>query len=273
MAYLLAGFDLERLGTMAVAVDDGNESGTATISEGTFAHRALTSATVTGYLAFPSAVGDALDAILTTSGSVVSFTAATLSYSIALDTPNSLDFTEVTLGSTAGHRLAAALGYTYQHAQASGGSSSAPYDITLSGAASYTSNVTPYYALALAKAGPSDYSRDYETSGQTRRQVSANGTAYSIGPRTYERRTKFGLRFNTLAGVFADEASTSAPWTYEHLVKHARAHQPILLSYSAEDLVYKLVKAEFDEDARKAVWKDFHGLWDLSVEGQVLGRL
>src|SRR5690606_38801122 len=125
----------------------------------------------------------------------------------------------------AGKRLAAVLGFDYTHPGASGGSASDPYNITLSIGATAPGNAAPYYALALDRDGPSEFSRPFETSGQTKRQVSSNGTAYSIGPRTRERRIKMSLKFQSLASTFADEADPSAPWAYEHLVMHARYHE------------------------------------------------
>lgn len=277
MAYLLAGFDTHRLGPMRVHASDTFSSGVATVTPGTYAHRDLSSVMGIGeYTPLATELDARLDGVLSSALASVAWNAATGAYTITSlgNASPVLDFRASTLGDASGQRLAAALGFTYQHPQATGGSSAAPFDIVITGATtSYTSNAKPYYYLALAKSGPSNYSRDFETGGQIRRQVSAKGRAFSIGPRTYERRTKFDLQFQALASTFADEATDAAPWTYEHLVTHARCHEPVVLSYDAEDLVYTLVRGEWDEDARSSVWGDYHGLWHISVEGQVLGRL
>lgn len=265
-AYLLTGLDTARLGSLAVAVNDGTDSGTATVAAGTYAHRDLSSVMGSGeYTDLATALGTALDAVIS-AGMTVTWSSTTLLYTISHDdsTATSLDFT-----STAGQRLAAALGFTADHSDGAG----TGYSVTLSGASSYTSNVTPYYALALAKAGPAKYSQPFEVAGQVKRQVSVKANAYSVAPTTLEKRVKFALLFNTLASVFSSKASASVPWTYEDLVAHARCWEPTLLSYSAEDLVYKDVRGTFDEDARQSVWQDYQARWNLTIEGQYLGSL
>ena len=255
-AYLLAGFDIERIGTHTLAFSDDGGSHSFSLVDGTYALRDLSSVMGAGlYTAIAAKIQAEMNAASDGAGAyTVTWSSTTYAFTIAYSGGN---FGMTLTGTDAAARMGRLLGFS----------------ANASGAASYTSTRTPYYVLALAKEGPADYSRDYEVSGQTKRQASAGARAFSIGPRRYERRTKFDLQFNTLASTFADKATASAPWTYEHLVQHARCHEPIVLAYSAESLVYKLVKGEFDEDARKSVWGDYHGRWHLGVEGQVLGRL
>ena len=276
MAYLLTGFDLARVGSMRCFVNDGTDSGTVTVTSDIYCHRDLSSVMGSGnYTDLATTLETLIDAVLTTHGSDVSFSLSTLTYTIASAGGQtlSLDFRSATLGDDSGKRLAAALGFTYEHDDATGGSSSDPFNIQLSGKSTYESNVTPYYALALARGGPSDYSRPYHTSGQTKRAVSVNGTAYGVRPRTLEKRVRFRLRFQTLASVFAADASESAPWTYEDLLDHVGTWEPVLLSSDAGDIVFKYVDPDFTEDSRAPVWSDYHGRWDLSVEGQYLGTI
>lgn len=279
-AYLLTGWDTARLGSMKVAYSDPDVvAEVAAVPAGTYAHRDLSGATGSGqYTDVATVLGAALNALGAAGTMTVAFDASSLAYVVSNDSDGfTLDFRSSTLGDSSGKRLAAALGFDYQHPYATGGSAADPYNIALAltppQAGSYTSNVTPYYALALSKAGPAKYTRPYEVSGQTKRQTSVNGNAYSIGPTTYEKRVKFQLLFQTLASTFASEASATVPWTYEALVQHARCWEPILLSYTAEDVVYKLVRGEFDEESRQSVWQDYHGRWNLAVEGQYLGVL
>lgn len=255
-AYLLAGFDFARLGTHTLAFSDDGGAASFSLTTGTHALRDLSSVTGLGtYTSIAAKIAAEMNAASAGAGTyTATWSSTTYRFTIAYSAGN---FSLTLSGSDAALRMGRLLGFSTNQ----------------SGAASYVSTRTPYYVLALAKAGPADYSRDFEVPGQVRRQVSGNGRAFSIGPRTFERRTKLALKFNTLSSTFADEATAAAPWTYEHLVTHARAHQPILLSYPAEDLVFKLVKPEFDEDARNPPWQDYHGLWHLGIEGQVLGRL
>lgn len=267
-AYLVAGFDTRRLVGGMDLMWVGPGTGHVALA-GTHAHRDLSPVMGSGNY---RALVDAINAQLGSAPLSLSFDSTTKRYTFVFSDPLSVVFNDLT--TPGGRNLAAALGFDYRHPRASGGSASDPYAITLSGpAGSYEGNVAPYYLLELARPGPSDYSRPYEVSGQTKRGISNRGRAYSIGPRTREERIKFTLKFNTLASTFAREADPDAPWTYEHLVKHTRCREPILLSYPAEELVYKNTQGEFDESSRQSVWKDYHGRWDLAVEGQFLGYL
>lgn len=277
-AYLLTGWDTARTGAMSVSASDGTNSGTATLTTGTYAHRDLSAVMGTGeYTDLVTELNARLDAVLTTNGfDTVSWSSSTLKYTLTSSPNVALDFRSSTLGSDAGQRLAQALGFTYQHASATGGSAGDPYDIRLSGAATYVSNVVPAYALALARDGVSDYSRPFVPSGQIVRQVSRRATSYAMGPTTLEKRWKGVLRFNALANVHASEADASvAPWTYEDLLEHAGAWEPALLSYSgeADDMVFRFIDPEFSDQARVPVWSNYHGKWDLKITGQYLGRI
>jgi hypothetical protein len=277
-AYLLTGWDTSRVGAMSLYADDGTDDGTVTLTTGTYCHRDLSSVMGTGeYTDLVTELNARLDAVLTGSGfDTVSWSSSTLKYTLTSSPNVSLDFRSATLGSDAGQRLAAALGYNYNHGDATGGSAGDPYDILLSGAASYVSNVVPAYALALSRDGVTDYSRPFEPPGQTMRQVSRNANAYSIGPSTYEKRWTAKWRFQTLATVFAAEADdTAAPWTYEDLLEHARCWEPALLSYTGASAaqVFKFVEAEFSDKARSPVWNNYHGKWDLKVSAQHLGEI
>ena len=283
MAHLMTGIDLSRTGGLAVYLDDGADAGLMETSAagGTYCHTDISSV-VSGYTALDAALLAGFQGVLTTNAANLSvdFDSSTF-YTVAISGgPNlSLDFRDdatpngVGSGSDAGKRLAAALGFDYTHSAATGGSASNPYDIKLSGQPEYISNVAPYYYLALARDGVSRYSRDFEVGGQIKRGMTASGTPYGIGPRTFEKRTRFGLRFQSLASVFPDQAAASARWTFWDLLEHARVWEPVLLSYTSEDLVINLVDAEFTENARRPVWPNYHEKWDLEVLGQVRGLL
>lgn len=276
MAYLLTGWDTARIGGLSVAVSDAYNSGTVTIPAGTYAHRGLSPAMGSGrYVEFAPVLQTRIRTVLVAALANAAWDPVTGRYTLSSvgNASPVFDFRTSAAG-PGGPRLAKALGFTYLHPFASGGSAAAPYDVRLSGhSTSYVGDADPAYYLGLAKAGPSDYSRDHETSGQTVRQVSSNATTYSVGPLTRERRTKFKLRFQALETVFEHARAHPVLWTYESLVMHARCVEPVLLGYSAEDLVVKLVNGDFDEAARSSVWRDYHGHWDLSVEAQVIGRL
>lgn len=250
--YLLAGWDFGLIGTTEMRFSDDGGSFTITYNSGTYAHRDLSAAMGGGnYLAWITKLIADMNA--TSSGAGVytgSWSATTGLYTIAYSAGN---FTMTFDVLTSRIRMGQILGFAANQ----------------SGASSYVSTRTPYYFLALARDGMASYTRPFEVAGQTQRVVSINANAYSIGPTTYEKRIKGKLRFNTLAKVHADQASASVPWTYEHLLQHARAHEPVLISTtSTGDLVVKMIDAEFSEEARTPVWQDYHALWDLQIHAQ-----
>lgn len=261
MAHLLTGFDVARIGALDVMVtDSGGVPTSMRYVAGTYAHVDLSGVMgASAYLEWATKFEDDLNAQATLDGTYTVTWAAATGYTISATGGGNvtLDFSGVTTPAE-GTRMRQLLGMSGDR----------------SGAASYSSQVTPYYYLALSRSAPAGYSRPFKPSGQTKRGVSVNGNAYSVRPTTRERRVKMQLRFQSLATVFADEASASVPWTYEDLLDHAGAWEPVLLDYdAATDPVFTIVDPEFSEEARKPVWNDYHGKWDLSLEGQYLGAI
>jgi hypothetical protein len=261
-AYLLTGYDIARIGALAAIVDDDGPAAEFRMTAGQYAHRDLSSITaISTYTAFGTALASALNTASTGAGTYsVSWSATTGKFTITYSGGAfTLTFSTVTTAAE-GTRMRQLLGFSGD----TGGNPSA------------VSDVIPYYYLALTKAGPARYGLPFEVAGQTRRQVSVDGNAFSVRPRTREKRVKFDLMFQSFATVFEDEASASVPWTYEALLGHVGAWEPILLSYASPErtAVYKMVDPEFSEDARRSAFGDYHGGgWHLAVEGQYLGAL
>lgn len=254
-AYLHAGFDTDRIGVFSVPVTDADGSRTATVTASTYCHTDISSA-ATGYSDFATAVATALNAGATGTPWGVAWTLAD-HYTLTYSGTATLSFS-----SAANDNMAHALGFN----------TGVNYGFT-SGFPTQTSPLTPYYHLDLSRDGVSDYSRPYEKAGQLKRQMSTAGNAYSLGPATYEKHVDFQIGFQSLATVFAAEATSTVPWTYEDLLEHARAWEPILLHTTTIDDVFKMREAEFSEDARKPVWSNYHSKWHLKVRGQFLGSL
>lgn len=281
MAYLLAGFDIVRLGSMQVAVNDGTDSGTATVPQGKYCHRDITALSAKlgsgNYDDFATAVDGAIDAVLTTHSSGVSVALATGAYTLGTYNANTtLDFTSATLTDSSGKRLAAALGFNYNHSDATGGSATDPYNISLSGATSYVSNVTPKYYLALARDGitHTDGWPPYQVAGQTHHVTTTLGNGYGKGPSTKTEFCEIKLGFQTKASVFAQNADdTAAPWTYEDLVTHAGTWEPIVVSTTALEFVLKDRVGDFGKDQRRSVFDAFHAKWHIDLAGHFIGYL
>lgn len=276
MAYLLAGWNTARV-PMGFADLDDNIAGAAfptgafVLASAKYAHVDLSSVMGSGlYDDFATALAAIMNSTHTGPGSVftVAWSSSTLSYTIGSSSDVYLDFR-----STPGRNLAAALGFNYLHDDATGGSAGDPYNVLIATTVA-VSNVVPYYALALDRDGVSAFRRPYEVSGQTKRQVSVNGSAYSVGPLTREERFDASIRFQSLETVWTSEADDSvAPWTYEALVKHVRCHEPVLLHTPTLDLIGKRIDGEWSNTEHRPEFGDYHGNWQIDMKMQHLGEL
>lgn len=262
-AYLMAGIDLDRIGGLAVIVDD-SATGSPTefrITTGTFAHRDLSFAMGAGeYVELCNRIEADVNAVMGATHTV-SFNVSTLNVEWTCTSDFTLQFSTGLTDPLEGLRLRAALGMAV--------TSSTLATVTL------VSPYRPYYVLELARDGLADYSEDYEPGGMVERAVSVSGQGYSIQPTAIETLLDFKLKLQSKASMFSRHATTAEPWTMEHLVKHCRAHDPILHSYSVEDMVGKLVppSAEWTKDMRTSIFKDYQALWDISLNTQVIGRI
>lgn len=254
--FIVAGWDFARLGEHDLRLTDDGGTYTIDYTAGTYAHRDLQSVMGTGfYDDFAGKLAADMTARPGAGTYTVTWSAITLKYTLSYSAGNfSIDFTSTTFRQRMGQMLG--------------------FSANVSGASSYVSTRIPYYALALARDGVSNYSRPYETRGQTVRGVSVNASAYSIGPATYEKRISGKFRFMGLSAVHAETALSGTPWTYEHLLQHARCVEPVYIETTTTDLlVCKFVDSEFHEEARVPVWNDYHALWDVKFEVQRLGQL
>lgn len=263
-SYLASGFDLGRIGGLEMGVADGTNSGTATLSTGRFCHRSL-AALISGYGAFSVALDAAIDAVLTTHGASVSFSEATGRYTVGPFNANAT----LTMTSTAGQRMAAALGFTAAHASGTGSG----YSVSLSGATSYVGNVAPRYYVALSRDGISRFTRPYDAPGQTRHVITTRANGYGISPHTKIRFVDFEVRLQHGALVFPELAESAAPWTLSDLFDHAGTWEPIALVTTGAAFVYKDRGGDLTNERRTPQWSDYHGRWTVLVEGQFLGWL
>lgn len=268
MAYLATGFDLSRVGSMSVALDDATDSGTATIATARYCHRDLTAlSSILGsgnFADLATQLSTQIAATLPTNSGSAAVALASGAYTLTFGATCSLDFT-----SAAGQRLAAALGFTADHANGAG----TGYSVTLSGATSYVSNVTPYYYLALARDGMTAWSRPYDVAGQTKHVSTTKANGYGIGPTTKTKHIDLRLAFQSLASVFPNEALAAAPWTFQDLVDHVGAWEPILFSSSADEFVFKDREGDFTQERRQPVWGNYHAAWHVEVPGHFVGFL
>jgi len=279
MAYLAAGFNTVRIGTMACKVTDAGGNGTATVTAGKWCHRDLTSLSAKlgsgNYGDLATELKARIDALPTTAMDALTIDLSTGAYTLDFALETTVDFTTATLGDNSGLRLAEALGFDYTHENATFISESDPYNIYLSGAAIYTSSVTPYYYLALARDGltHTDGWPPYAQAEQTKGVITTLGNGYGISPATRIMMCDFKLGFMTQASVFAENASAAVPWTYEDLVTHAGRWEPVALSTTDVEFVYRDVVGDLSKAQRKAVFDAYHALWNLNVSAQFIGYI
>ena len=261
---------------MACVVTDVDDTGTATITPGRYCHRDITALSsrlgAGNYADLATEFKARIDAVLPTSGpSTVTIDLATGAYTLAFAKDTAVDFTEATLGNESGLRLAEALGFTGAHPDATGSG----YDITLTLQDTYTSDVTPYYYLSLARDGLTHTEGwpPYQIAGQTKTIATTKGNGYGISPTTKLQLAEVKYGFQTQASIFDLNATAAAPWTYQALVTHAGAWEPIVLATTALNYVYKDRVGDFGRDERTSVWNAFHSLWNIDSRQLFIGYL
>jgi hypothetical protein len=275
VATLYAGFNTDRIGSLACELTTLSVTGEPMpIAAGRYSHLSLESVIGTGlYTALAQAVSLAASIADPSTDFNISFSATTRLYTTA-NAANTvtLDFT-----STAGQRLAKALGFTSSNPKAISGSGYACVVQAADGV--LTSNVLPYYLVPLARDEPAKYQPPYEPTGLVKQAFTTNGTGVSVEPLSMAEMIDLQSWFLPKANVFEDYAAAAQPFTIQHLIKHARAHEPVLFDFvSTGDLVCKLgpSSAQFGKDMRNVAFEsgDYQGLWHCVFNGiQLLGTL
>lgn len=273
--------------SLSCTVDDGTDSGTAEITSGSYSHIDMSTrlGTAGEYTAFSTALDTEITTVLATNGVTVTFSYLT-GYTLTFGATSTIDFTSGTLGDSTGKMLAAILGFNYQHPDATGGASSDPYNVSLSGASSYTSNCRPYYFLLPTITGRSQVTEDYEEDGAVNEAVADDGTAYHVAKdgvgvwydwvQMAERNdpdTAF-TAFGAGAPVHKIWATRAVPWTYQHAWEHARTggSHPFFV---VDDVI------AYDVHALRADGLSFrpsrfasqdYDLWNVPFRTRMLGR-
>lgn len=266
---------------MAVSVDDGTDSGTATVTTDTvYAHTSLTSVLgsgVGGDLA--TALETLTDAILTTNGSTISYSAANRAYTLAFGASCTVDFRSATLGDDSGVNLAKWLGFTASHTDGAGSG----YDCYLSGQTSYTSNVRPYGIIIPTIQGRSDVSDEYEPDGIAMDNEADDGSAYGVSKDTSSiwldwtqtaetNSPPSGFASDGMA-VFQTAETSAVPWSYQRAFGHARdGWYPFLVVDGSDSLVCELRAEGASFHPTRFAGKDY-SLWSIPFRTRLRGRL
>jgi len=274
VATLYSGLSTARIGSLSFVYDDIFISPTtAAVADGRYCHVNISSVMSTGlYTALALAVQEAGNVASPSGDFAVSFSTTTRRYTISnAASPFVMDMT-----STAGQRLAKALGFTASNPLGSGSG----YACTITSVdTDAVSDVLPYYLVPLARDEPAKFAPEYEPSGMVKRARTTNANAVSVEPISIEELIDLQCWFMPIANVQARSATAAQPWTIQHCIRHARAHEPLLFDFVATgDFVVKLTEGSacFTKEAREVAFAqgDYQGLWHYKFDAlQLLGTL
>lgn len=237
--------------TVGVAITAG-PTGTITIPEGYYSHVKIGDGGIAGqsyYDVFVAYVETQLDAL--SAGFTVSFNSTTRRYTISrVSGTFTLNF-----AGDSGVNLGRALGFQ-------NGSYMTP-------ALSHASDCCPYYIMETAISARSEFSNVYEPEDLVDEAVSDGGTPYGVGRESDEYWCDWVQQMELKANTLALAALPAAPWTWQHLFRHARATHPFLVFDALADIegarVYTLRAegAQFTSDVRMPVESDVDRLWNI----------
>lgn len=255
---LYSGWDLARRSVTVAGSDDGGAfSGTLTLSSGTYAHVDLQSATGTGtYDDWATRMATFLNDVSGGAGTyTVTWSTAQVKYTIDYDNGNfSLTFASFDVTTATGH-LAAILGFSSNR----------------TGAASYSSQITPYYAIATTAGGKSRVEDDYEPDGVATDSEADSGASFGISRTTSPKYHDFALPIESKAKTYKRSAA-AVPWTYEHFWEHARTVEPFSLYDGTNHEVFRL-RADGASFRPQRVIADVDTLWDIPFRCRLVGRI
>lgn len=249
--YLISSFRMERIGSATITW-----SGTdVTISSGRYAHVSMASIE-SACVAFATT----LQAALVTAG----FASATVSYSTTTHaytlSNGGGSFAIAFPGTTAGTNAKRILGFT-------AGAT----------ATSHTSTVRPYYVIVPRLDARSSYSGLRHASRSTRKE-SDDGRGYVARSTAAVVTGQWEHQHEPVAATHAYAASSSAPWTWEHLFEHAGPWQEyVLVSPESGDPepagVWQLRTPDWDESTHERQYRDADFAWRIRIDATRLGDL
>jgi hypothetical protein len=225
----------------------------ATVAASTYAHVDLSSLMGTGNY---GALSGAVQTAFNNAGGgpwTVSRNFVTGLYTISRATNFTLAFS-----SASDLRLRAALGFT----------------ANLSGANSYTSTVLPYYTIITEIGARSDISYPYEPDDIAEEAVSDGGVAFGTSRVTSELWNDWAQMMEPLDATFERSAVAAAPWTWQHLFRHARAQYPIQI-YDTVAAISEIctLRAEGASFHPERYATDYDGQWSIPFRTRYLGML
>lgn len=266
------GWDFAHVTDVSVPGSDDGGAFTLGFSSGTYCHTDLSSVTGSGtFTDFASALETELNAESGGAGTYTVTYAAGTGYTVAYDNGS---FSLTLAGSDERAQLAAILGFSG----------------SVSGSASYASDMRPKYTIRPAIEARTQLSDEYEPDDVAAAGVADDGTRTHIArdtaeiwvdwtqvaeietvPANWEDAGTPPYKRQVDAGTSADDVS----WSYQHAFEHVRkGHHPFLVvdSGTSESAVF-LMRAE-GMGFRPARWTgQDQPIWSVSFKGSLLGRL
>ena len=244
---IVAGFDTAEFGTLTFEGQGTTGVGpyvSTTVTAGTYCAETMASiSAVSGYTAFATAVAAAMT---TSMGSTVtgSFNTTTLAYTFSKTGAG-----DWKIGADEATASIARLG------QFTG------FSTSVTNASSITSDVTPWFVIETAIDGKSKVTDEYEPDGILSVAEADDGSSYSVSRVTAPIYEDWRFKFESLAATFKREATSSVPYTFQHLIEHVRAAHPFWVRNASDSAVYKMrAKGAIFSPAR--VTEDFDNHWD-----------
>lgn len=146
--------------------------------------------------------------------------------------------------------------------------------IPTSAAISFASEVRPYYYLVPSVTARSNVTDDYEGGEIAWDGEADDGNSYGISRLTPPLYHDWVQAAEAKAACFKNSATSSVPWTYQHLFEHCRNIEPIYVQDSlggsgTDDMIVKL-RADSCKWKPRRVWADFDDRWDIPFNCRVL---
>lgn len=251
-----AGFNLGRLGTLSfdVTADSNTDAYTVTLTSGGYYHDLADGA---GYVSLASALESALNAAAPVVTWTVTWSNATLAYTIT----------------DGGGAFAATLNAVAQNTLGMAAS--------LSASASQVSTVQPYYVIAPSIDAISRSSGDYEPNeGIVSAAMTLNGQQFGVGVITRPTYHDWTQMLEALEATQDYAATASVPWTWRHFFDHVGVWEPfVLIASTSASILYESDAvmrcklrpdgAAFQPDRHEA---DLDSWWDVPFQCVVEDR-
>lgn len=139
-------------------------------------------------------------------------------------------FTVAAPGSSGGYAIAYSGGANFSITwSATAGRNLLGFTGNQSGAQSYTGSATPTYMVISTLDYPSNDTTNYEPEAIGNHSISDNGSGYGISRTTSPLYRDFSQEYETKAKTLRLSASSSHPWTFQHLFEHCRGVWPFVL--------------------------------------------